>query len=491
MGRPEARSWGGSDQRGARPGAGKTTTQDDDGTPSRPEPVGPLDRWRPHHRRGDGRRDHLRAPGRAARPTSTRTTRDPPSVRIIDEPGDAGGAEPTVPDAAGRRRPPPSCPTGPSRPPVRCRPCSPATRRDGRRDPAAHLARGGRRLDGPRGGVRARPCSATSGPSLGALDETRDTDQERRPWEFDLDSVKPGQPGPGATSPTDPRTRHRAGRGRRRGRRRAAERVRAGPPEPEPTGRRHRRSIVAADGRRRRRRPRPSVADADAAGSTAAADVGRPADDDAGRPSGTPRVGRARRSGLLPARLKAKRPDEDVAPVGEPLAAEPPGASVADVPGAGRRKPGLAGLAAADRAADQEHGPRGRRPPSTCRRRRRRPRSHAARRRLRGRSAIADRPPRSQRQLHARGHRWRPAGPGHRPTPARPDEQVRRQHRPPGRHRCGRGRRRPAGLQDRHRHLADPVPAGGHLRRRRGLRRPAAGRAGARPPCSAWSAPSR
>ena len=81
-----------------------------------------------------------------------------------------------------------------------------------------------------------------------------------------------------------------------------------------------------------------------------------PVDEDAAKPTGSPRVGRARRSGLLPARLKAKRPDEDVLPIGEPLAAEPPGASVADVPGAGRRKTGLAGLAAADRAADQEHG---------------------------------------------------------------------------------------------------------------------------------------
>ena len=75
--------------------------------------------------------------------------------------------------------------------------------------------------------------------------------------------------------------------------------------------------------------------------------------DDDLRPSGTPRVGRARRGGLLPARLTAKRPDEDVLPADVPLAAEPPGASVADVPGAGRRKAGLASLAAADRAAEE------------------------------------------------------------------------------------------------------------------------------------------
>ena len=36
--------------------------------------------------------------------------------------------------------------------------------------------------------------------SLGALDETDDTDEERRPWEFDLDSVQAGQPGPAAVA---------------------------------------------------------------------------------------------------------------------------------------------------------------------------------------------------------------------------------------------------------------------------------------------------
>jgi len=104
-----------------------------------------------------------------------------------------------------------------------------------------------------------------------------------------------------------------------------------------------------------------AVAAADRAGSAAAgADDGGPTDGEAAdvvadeslRPTGSPRVGRARRSGLLPARLKAKRPD-DADAVAEPLAAEPPGASVADVPGAGRRRGGVAGLAAADRQADQ------------------------------------------------------------------------------------------------------------------------------------------
>ena len=203
--------------------------------------------------------------------------------------------------------------------------------------------------------------------ALGALDESRSTDQERRPWEFDLDSVRPGQPGPGAAAPTvaslDPITE-------------PVEIVTvsetfeivtvsetvtvtgvvvepeshvAAPPAEQVSGG-DSTSVL-------------SVADIAAAGTAAVAAPraggydereGTDVADGQVRPSGSPRVGRARRSGLLPARLKAKRPDEDVAPTAEPLAAEPPGASVADVPGAGRRKPGLAGLAAADRAAEED-----------------------------------------------------------------------------------------------------------------------------------------
>ncbi len=70
-------------------------------------------------------------------------------------------------------------------------------------------------------------------------------------------------------------------------------------------------------------------------------------------PTGSTRLGRTRRAGLLPARLRAKRP-EDVDPsVEAPLAAEPPGASVTEVPGAGRKRVGVAGLAAADRTAER------------------------------------------------------------------------------------------------------------------------------------------
>jgi len=187
--------------------------------------------------------------------------------------------------------------------------------------------------------------------ALGALDETRDMDQERRPWEFDLDSVRPGQPGPGASSTphADPITEpvEVVGPADQPGSHPSSQAF-----EPETTGDAtsviFTADVMAAGAA-------AAVAAPDVAGAVAP-EIPGTADDDLVRPSGSPRMGRARRSGLIPARLKAKRPDEDVAPVSEPLAAEPPGASVADVPGAGRRKPGLAGLAAADRAADQEQG---------------------------------------------------------------------------------------------------------------------------------------
>ena len=192
--------------------------------------------------------------------------------------------------------------------------------------------------------------------SLGALDETDDTDEERRPWEFDLSSVKPGQPGPGSSSAdpiTEPVDVIRSGGGPDD---RQAGQVDAYREEPVFTG----EATLA-------------VSAADVAAAVSAAPAGPVPDggsDDtpptdggvvpaeATRPSGAPRVGRARRSGLLPARLKAKAPD-DVDALPEPLAAEPPGASVADVPGAGRRKTGLAGLAAADRIAEQEQATEG------------------------------------------------------------------------------------------------------------------------------------
>jgi CDP-diglyceride synthetase len=184
--------------------------------------------------------------------------------------------------------------------------------------------------------------------SLGALDETDATDEQRRPWEFDLDSVRPGQPGPSAADPiTEPvpvvGSAPEAGR--------PAGRPDAVDDEPAYTGDATMAVPSAAAAAAAR-----SVEVTGATGPDAVAGADADADADVVRPTGTPRVGRARRSGLLPARLKAKRPDDADLVVAEPLAAEPPGASVADVPGAGRRKPGLAGLAAADRQAEQGQG---------------------------------------------------------------------------------------------------------------------------------------
>jgi len=204
--------------------------------------------------------------------------------------------------------------------------------------------------------------------SLGALDESGEDAEVSRPWEFDLDSVQPGQPGPGAST-QDPITE-------------PVEIVRSSDdadvrPDPaapqvsaadvgESTSVYSVADMAAATPAQEPGSGSASIGDvlagaAAATGATvatgaAALDEGSADDlagEDAGRPSGTPRVGRARRSGLLPARLTAKRPQGDVVPVAEPLAAEPPGASVADVPGAGRRKAGLASLAAADRAAEE------------------------------------------------------------------------------------------------------------------------------------------
>ena len=207
--------------------------------------------------------------------------------------------------------------------------------------------------------------------SLGALDESGEDAEISRPWEFDLDSVESGQPGPGASTHgpiTEPVEIVRPS---------DADDVTPDRPTAQPPAvgvgestSAYSVSEIAADAAAGASDVGSGPAGGDlvtgvaatAAATAATAAVtadalaegtgGEFVEEDAGRPSGTPRVGRARRSGLLPARLTAKRPHGDVVPVAEPLAAEPPGASVADVPGAGRRKTGLASLAAADRAAD-------------------------------------------------------------------------------------------------------------------------------------------
>jgi CDP-diglyceride synthetase len=211
---------------------------------------------------------------------------------------------------------------------------------------------------------------------LGSLDETDRTDIERRPWEFDLDPAQSGQSHLVGRVPTDadtvltgdPITE-------------PVEVVRPTPAPPaEPTGAR------AADpglptGQRPPAAP-PSAGGVAAAGAAAGAagaarareaaaeppgasgsslfpdEPGLPDEallaDDRPLPTGAARMGRARRSGLLPARLRAKRPEDIDDLTDAPLAAEPPGASVTEVPGAGRKKRGVAHLAAADRTAERE-----------------------------------------------------------------------------------------------------------------------------------------
>jgi CDP-diglyceride synthetase len=208
--------------------------------------------------------------------------------------------------------------------------------------------------------------------ALGSLDETDDTDADRRPWEFDLDSASPHPTGPvrkvtAAGSPesspsddpiTEPTEVVTPGPGAE-SRPSAKPSPRPSEPEeaPEPT------TVV----------PAIAASTAAVAATAAAMPITRsgtdrvadpsPAELDAGAddeayvekalPTGSNRMGRARRAGLLPARMRAKRP-EDVNPSAEaPLAAEPPGASVTDVPGAGRKRVGVAGLAAADRTAER------------------------------------------------------------------------------------------------------------------------------------------
>ena len=198
--------------------------------------------------------------------------------------------------------------------------------------------------------------------ALGSLDETDSTDADRRPWEFDLDS-SPHPTGPvqrvsapvddPATPTTDPIT----------------EPTEAVTPTPRPK--------AATSGPQERddeghsESPEPTTAIPSAAVAALAAEraaTGRPAPatptdhDDPGEeelfadkplPTGSTRLGRARRAGLLPARLRAKRPEDVDASVDTPLAAELPGASVTEVPGAGRKRVGVAGLAAADRTAER------------------------------------------------------------------------------------------------------------------------------------------
>ncbi|MGO8870551.1 MAG: phosphatidate cytidylyltransferase [Acidimicrobiales bacterium] len=186
--------------------------------------------------------------------------------------------------------------------------------------------------------------------ALGSLDESDRTDVDRRPWEFDLD------PGGARPSTEDHMTEPVEMVGPLGGR---ADRPDAVPPPAEPA----RPSVLGLDDAPvglsgttdARSEPVVVAAGATTVPESTGGDGGSEEELFAGkpRPTGSPRVGRARRNGLRPARMRAKRPEDVEAVTDTPLAAEPPGASVTDVPGAGRRRGGLASLAAADRTAEQ------------------------------------------------------------------------------------------------------------------------------------------
>lgn len=204
--------------------------------------------------------------------------------------------------------------------------------------------------------------------ALGSLDETDRTTVERRPWEFDLDSVRPGAPSParrasgpepdpsGAAEPITEETEVVAGdRGAPaepvtetmvpaastfEGRSASASR----PGREDPTEKSEGGLVFGDQG------PGPSGSGEDLGERTVGPDAS--AEAEPRRPSGVARHGRPRRNGLRPGRLRAKKPEEtDLTDA--PRAAEPPGAAVTEVPGAGRRR-GLAGLAAADRTAERQ-----------------------------------------------------------------------------------------------------------------------------------------
>jgi CDP-diglyceride synthetase len=222
--------------------------------------------------------------------------------------------------------------------------------------------------------------------ALGSLDETNRTDADRRPWEFDL---------PSSETPAVGRPRRPGGssRGKSQGTG-AASAAGAGSGASPAAGL---TPEAAIENQLTTQVPAVSRSDAADSGSSHDAEGSRSSgtaggerggrlpssrttggleppigpdepeeviDDLPGiqrtRPTGTARVGRMRRGGMRADPVKAKRPEEMDALIDPPLAAEPPGASVTAVPGAGRRRGGLAGLAAAD-SASQRSGRLGRR----------------------------------------------------------------------------------------------------------------------------------
>jgi len=208
--------------------------------------------------------------------------------------------------------------------------------------------------------------------ALGSLDETDSSDLERRPWEFNLESVKPGSPSPPRGHDPDPVV---PVAGTRSGDDPITEPTQVVATAPDAYGSSGSSGAGGAPTESDRTASPGSVAASAAAGVGAASVAARdeegprpmakepvpspidgdpsdpdPADAARSRPTGSARQGRVRRNGLRPARMRAKKPEDVDVPTSPPLAAEPPGASVTDVPGAGRKRVGLASMAAADQS---------------------------------------------------------------------------------------------------------------------------------------------
>src|ERR1035437_9508164 len=207
--------------------------------------------------------------------------------------------------------------------------------------------------------------------ALGSLDETDRTDVDRRPWEFDLPSSGAPVVGGSRGAGTPKRGPSRgAGTDHAAGAHDLTTQIPVVPPRSswsdEPASPEGAGGSGSGAGSRDEGHGRALPSSRTAEGldgpdhGDEPDDPDEPVDDLPGlqrtRPTGTARIGRVRKGGMRSSRIRAKRPEDIDALTDTPLAAEPPGASVTAVPGAGRRRGGLAGLAAADSASARSAG---------------------------------------------------------------------------------------------------------------------------------------
>jgi phosphatidate cytidylyltransferase len=207
--------------------------------------------------------------------------------------------------------------------------------------------------------------------ALGSLDETDRTDVDRRPWEFDLPSSGAPVVGGSRGAGTPKRGPSRgADADHAAGAHDLTTQIPVVPPRSswsdEPVSSEGAGGSGSGAGSRDEGHDRALPSSRTTEGLDGP-DYGdeldepdEPVDDLPGlqrtRPTGTARIGRVRKGGMRSSRIRAKRPEDIDALTDTPLAAEPPGASVTAVPGAGRRRGGMAGLAAADSASDRSAG---------------------------------------------------------------------------------------------------------------------------------------